>query len=308
MSTTLKSHLHVQELEARSLLSAGVEPSDPLVATGTDAHDVITITRLDEHRVEVTVKSFRDSQWTQPTGDPVLRQELQTAVDQLVFGIRTLEYPGHSTIARVTETIQIESGAGMDRIDVVDMLGQPYFVSDTYRNDPALAAEIGVLLVPWWDESGGHWAYAHDVWTAELRPFYAGTLIEGVDMAAGAVVGVKFMNSYERWEDPIWLEPTPDINDGAEFAEVVDTPETDHPAIAWEGVDSSGLEFPGAGDGATYSDWLDDSAAGLEMWAGFTDDSLIDAGEEDIGYGDAGSDWESDDQMDDMMMTDLEIE
>src|SRR5687768_5464754 len=77
MPTPPKKCLRLHELEDRSLMSADA------VVTGTDAHDVITLNRLGRYRVDVSVQSFRDAEWTQPTGDPVERYELQLTPDQL---------------------------------------------------------------------------------------------------------------------------------------------------------------------------------------------------------------------------------
>ena len=305
MPTPLTNRLRrrIEALEGRCLLSGGLEPADPIVVTGTDAHDVITLTRLDEHRVAVSVQSFLDPGWTRPTADAVVSYEIQLTDSTLASSWVLLSYPAQRGFIDTTGSIRVEAGAGNDRVEVVDRCGQPYFVNGTHRtDDPTPDPDGGVLVLPWLDDTDNRWLYAHDVWTQEIREQYTGTLVEGIDMAEGAGVGVRFhgipVRSWTEWVgpfEPICPDPPPGPPDGSD-----DVPADPPSADEFLSGDGLGLlvgedeeSWPDTGsdagaEGDVGADWLSDEP---DPWAEWADDLPIE-GESDYdpADGDASAD------------------
>lgn len=318
--------LRLETLEDRRLLSAGdgppypmpavpvpagpipadQRPPDPIVVAGTDANDVITLTRLHDGRVEVTVESFLDPDWTQPTGDPVVRYETTLTGDDLTFPSQVDGEPVGRGLAPALNTIRVEPGAGTDRIEVIDLLGSWIYVSGTNR--PATLT----------DSAGGAWAAAFDVMPCVVGLTSSATLDEGVNMAEGGDVGVRFAAIFHTL--PLIESPIPGPDGTNPDGGAADLPPADvsaeglptggplTPAILWEGIDTSEADFDPGLSGDSGADWLsgDPNPFGLGVQAGA--DRWFDWSGGENAYGLDRSDSASADGMDAWLETNLETQ
>lgn len=286
--------LRLEPLEDRRLLTADGTLPDPFVVTGTDANDVITLTRVNDYRVEVAVQSFRDAGWTQPLGEPV-RSEIRPTMGWL-------NNSGLCVSHLTTGTIQVDAGAGHDRIEVVDTVGGGLYVSGTNRTPPKPADDTWIDGTPT-DEHGGRWASAG-------YPVNAVTLIGGVDMPAGAAVGVRFQANAM----PLPIPDCPDDNSiGPEDNAAVEASPDGFPAgiartplLGGQEDGWSGTDFDAGSSGDGGPAWRSDDSSLSDLWTQAGDSLWLDGSEGETGSSPGGSDTWAGDGMDGWLITDLE--
>ncbi|HKB00681.1 MAG TPA: hypothetical protein VKD90_00615 [Gemmataceae bacterium] len=288
--------LRLQDLEVRALLSAEYAPPATAVVTGTDAHDLITLTRSDYDHVTVTVQSFLDPEWTQPAADPVTSE------------------------LSAWETFGINGGAGHDRVQIVD---------PTFGHVLLWGTNLRGVYPVHWTEVGPDGSVI--VMTEEMETSYAtlgatesapATLTDGVELNDGTEVQLGF----DFWiyiDDPIMIYPVdppvggPWIDILPPALEIPDGMTLEAPAIELVGVDEAVLigegdevwpavAFDPATDGEYAADEWSDGGDLADMWVEYADNLPADESNWWTGDGTDGSDWLTGEATDDWLVTDLE--
>jgi hypothetical protein len=272
--------------------------------TGTDANDVITLTRLDDDRVQVTVQSFLDADWTQPTGDPVT----------------SFEAPARGFIG-------VNGGAGHDQVRIVDPVFGHTFLWGT--NLHTFYTVHGVTFGP--DGSAIPHTEQFETSYARLDATEAApaTVTDGAEIVDGTEVQVGF-DYWIKWiDDPVMPEPLPLLPVMPLPApwDPMPEPGTDGEATTLEGpadgfpilddavlmVGEGGALLPAVAidpgpDGDVMPGRAPDQGDLSDLWVQWADDESLDQGGAESGYSDGGSDAWGGENMDDWRVTDLEAE
>jgi len=290
--TPPRNRLRLQELESRCLLSADFAPPAGVVVPGTDANDVIALTRLDEDRVQVTIQSFLDPEWTQPTGDPVTSYEGSTH-----------------------EIVGVNGGAGHDRVQIVDPLFGHVLLEGTNRHQ----VYTGTILTR--DPDGTMTTRTDDFvasyWVPGATESAPATVTDGAEIGDGAEIQVAFDFWIDWIDDPVMPLPAP--------WDPVPEPGTDGGAMTLEGSaddyavlddavlmigEEDGLvpavAFEPGPDGDVGPDWTSDQSDLSDLWVDWADGLPADQWGAESGYTGDGSDEWGGESLDDWLLTDLE--